>query len=110
MLSLALLAVLASGEGSQCANPPSRASDAYWDYVDSCGCANLDPVSRASQDWDRFSRACRQWRERNPQVNVVIVASPAAPSPSPAASPTPRPTPRIRATPTPSASPSPSPR
>jgi hypothetical protein len=29
-------------ESSFCRNPPSRASEAYWDYITACGCARLE--------------------------------------------------------------------
>lgn len=71
--------VLASlADSPECRNAPSRTSDAYWDYVDACGCANLEAPSRASQDYDRFLKACSRWRERNPQVNVIVSNPPLA--------------------------------
>ena len=47
-------------ESSFCRNPPSRASDAYWDYIGTCGCARLEAPSRASSDHDRFVKACSE--------------------------------------------------
>jgi hypothetical protein len=64
--------------GQECANPPSRASDAFWTYVEACGCARIEPLSQASPDHDRLLAACARWSARNPQV---IVASP-TPSPT----------------------------
>lgn len=56
---------------AECRNPPSRASDGYWDYIDACGCASLDPPPKASDDYKRFLKTCSDWRERNPRVEVV---------------------------------------
>jgi hypothetical protein len=71
-----------------CGDPPPRATDAYWSFIDACGCADLEPPSRASQDYDRYMKACSRWRERNP--NLVATPRPRAkpaPKPSPAATP-----------------------
>ncbi len=78
---------------SECQSPPSGVSDAYWVYIDACGCAKLEPPSRASSEFDRFWKACGDWRRRNP-APIVIVASPSpSPRPRPAAKPSPRPSP-----------------
>jgi hypothetical protein len=61
----------------ECATPPSRTSGAYWGFIEACGCASLEAPSRASSDYDRYEKACAQWRERNPYL-----AAP-APQPSP---------------------------
>jgi hypothetical protein len=71
MNAIALLLGLALGGASdspECRNPPSRSSDAYWSFIEACGCAKVDPVPRASLDYDRFMKACSQWRERNTQI------------------------------------------
>lgn len=47
-------------------NPPSRASDAYWEYIPACGCSRLEPLSNASSDYDRYLKACAEFRERYP--------------------------------------------
>lgn len=52
----------------ECDDPPSRAADGYWDYIEACGCARLEAPSKASDDHDRFMKACAGWRERNPQA------------------------------------------
>lgn len=104
---LVLTVALADPATSQeCANPPSRASDAYWSYIDACGCAAVDAPSRASLDYDRYVRACSDWRQRNPQVNVIMSPSP-TPTPSPTPAPTPTPSPKPTPKPRPSPSPSP---
>lgn len=92
---------LGAAGARECGNPPSRTSDAFWPYVEACGCGSLDPPSRASLDYDRYLKACGQWRERNPQVQVVTPSarpSP-APSPSPRPSPSPSPSPKGRSGP-----------
>lgn len=66
----------------ECRNPPSRASDSYWAFIEACGCANLDAPSRASPDYERFLKACSEWRQRNPQVNVIAPGTPTPPSPN----------------------------
>jgi len=76
-------------ESSFCRNPPSRASDAYWDYIGTCGCARLEAPSRASSDHDRFVKACSEWRERNPQLTVAL-PDPTAGDPVTPSSPPPR--------------------
>lgn len=72
--------------GPECGTPKSRTSDGYWTHIDACGCASLDAPSRASQGYERFTKACSQWRQRNPTVNVIVTR----PSPSPRPSPRPR--------------------
>ena len=67
--------------GQECANPPSRASDSYWTYIDACGCSQLTAPSAASPDHERFLKACGAWREQNPRLNVIVSPSP-RPSPS----------------------------
>lgn len=94
--------VTASGDTPvplECKNPPSRASDSYWDYIEACGCSRLEPPSRASSDYDRFLKACGRWRERNPQVNMTVpgtLGDPAMPAaetgPTAGRSPSPKPT------------------
>jgi hypothetical protein len=76
-------------ESSYCRNPPSRASESYWDYIGACGCARLEAPSRASSDHDRFVKACSEWRERNPQLTVAL-PDPTAGDPVAPASPPPR--------------------
>jgi hypothetical protein len=49
-----------------CQAAPSRTSDAYWKYIDRCGCAGVDAVPRASLDYDRWAAACDKWRRDNP--------------------------------------------
>src|SRR5262245_10624595 len=81
MHALALLTSLALGASAvapECRNAPSRTSDAYWAFVEACGCARLEAPSRASQDYPRFRKACSQWRERNLQTGVVLLPTPAA--------------------------------
>lgn len=83
MYTLVLLLGLTAGSATvaaECRNPPSRVSPSYWDYIDTCGCAKLDPPSRASEDHGRFLKACSEWRERNPKVEVTVPAT-ATPSP-----------------------------
>lgn len=76
MSAITLLLGLAFGTGAaECQNPPPRDTDSYWTYVDSCGCAQLDPPARASADYDRFLTACSQWRERNPLAGAVGVGA-----------------------------------
>jgi hypothetical protein len=61
---------------------PSRASNSFWTYIDACGCANVDTPSTSSPEYDRFMKACSAWRERNPQVDVIVPGAEAAPQPS----------------------------
>jgi len=85
MYTLILLLGLTAGsatDAAECRNPPSRASDNYWDFIDACGCENLDAPSKASQDHGRFLKACSQWRERNTRLNVVVSDPPRAASPT----------------------------
>jgi hypothetical protein len=85
-ITLALVLVAAGADGPrECANAPSRISDAYWDYVEACGCANLEAPSRASNDYERFMKACSRWRERNPEIKIVTPV--VAPEPTPVATP-----------------------
>ena len=64
-----LVFVLASAGGPrECVNAPSRVSDTYWDYIEACGCSNVEGPSRASADYERFLKACSRWRERNQAV------------------------------------------
>lgn len=81
----------------ECQSPPSRVSDSYWSFIDACGCASLTVPSRATSDYDRFVKACSNWRQRNPSSTVSV----AGPSPSPKASPRPRPIPPPKASPAP---------
>jgi len=69
---LMTLALGTPADSPECRNTPSRVSDSYWAFVDACGCANLDPPSTASPDYARFLTACSRWRERNPQINVIV--------------------------------------
>jgi len=39
-------------------SPPSRASSEYWDYLEICGCTNVEPLSRASIDYEKWSSVC----------------------------------------------------
>ena len=80
-------------EPSECRNPPSRASSAYWSFIDACGCANLEAPSRASADHDRYLKACSDWRQRNPRIDVIVPARPTHTA-RPAAAPTPTPSPK----------------
>jgi hypothetical protein len=107
VLALLSLTVALAGPASsqECTNPPSRASDSYWAYIDACGCDGVDAPSRASLDYDRYMRACSGWRQRNPQVNVILGPSP-TPTPAPTPTPSPKPTPKPRPSPSPSPSPS----
>lgn len=75
-LLLSLAAAPLAG-ASECASPPPRASDAYWNYIDACGCAKLDPPARASLDYDRFLKACSAWRQRNTRIGTGRPARPA---------------------------------
>ena len=50
---------------AECAHPPSRVSGGYWPFIDACGCASVEAPSRASADYERYEKACAQWRERN---------------------------------------------
>jgi hypothetical protein len=97
MHGLILSLVLGAGllEPAECRDPPSRASDGYWDYIDACGCASLDPPSKASADYDRFLKACSRWRERNPKTTVVVSKTPGT-DPVPPAAETARPSPECR--------------
>jgi hypothetical protein len=63
----------------ECATAPSRISDAFWSYIDACGCDKLSPVLEASPDHGRFLKSCSAWRARNPTPVVVV-----APGPPPA--------------------------
>jgi len=74
------LALGSPADAPECRNPPSRASDSYWAYVDACGCAKLDPPSKTSPDYERFLKACGQWRQRNPQISVIVPGTPASSS------------------------------
>jgi hypothetical protein len=81
MHTIALLVGLALGaDAPECSNPPSRASDAYWPFIEACGCDALEPPSAASEDHARFLSACSDWRQRNPHT-TVIVAEPTPSSP-----------------------------
>jgi hypothetical protein len=82
-----------------CRIPPSRASDAYWTYIESCGCGVLLAPSRASLDYDRYWKACNDFIELERRRMLGL------PSPSPAASPQPIPSPTP--SPSPAASPAP---
>src|SRR5262245_2114494 len=66
------LAMGSTAGAPECASPPPRVSDAYWSYIDACGCARLDPPARASLDYDRFLKACSAWRERNSHGNAPV--------------------------------------
>ncbi len=81
----------------ECQNPPSRVSDVYWTFIDTCGCASLTVPSRAAAEYDRFVKACSDWRRRNPSSTVSV----AGPSPSPRPSPRPRPSASPKASPAP---------
>ena len=70
LLALLGLALSEAPVPRECAAPPSRAESGYWSYIESCGCARLDPPSRASADHDRFMKACSDWRERQSQAVV----------------------------------------
>lgn len=59
--------------------PPSRTSQFYWSYLEACGCEKAAPVSTVSPDYPRFQKVCSQWRERNPQPVVVVVAPASTP-------------------------------
>jgi hypothetical protein len=88
-LIVAIASLLADHAAAQeCSvHAPSRASEGYWDYIDSCGCDHVTPVSRASSDYKRFLKACSQWRERHRAAVVVVSQAPtAAASPAPLAS------------------------
>ena len=61
----------------ECRNPPARTSDSYWSFIEACGCASLEPPSKASRDHDRFLKACSRWRQRHPQIDVIVPAPPA---------------------------------
>lgn len=63
----------------ECENPPSRVSEAYWTFVDSCGCSKLDPPSSSSSDYPRYLKACAQWREKNPALAPTPKATPTPP-------------------------------
>lgn len=95
-MRLALLVVAVSlGAGTavaqDCAgDPPSRVSDAYWAYLEACGCAKTSPVPRASNEYERYTKTCAAWRTRNPQLTVVLQAG-ASPSPGSVPSPSPGP-------------------
>jgi hypothetical protein len=52
--------------------------------VESCGCASLEAPPTASEDYQRFLKACAGWRQRTAAVSVVVSEAPAA-VPSPAA-------------------------
>jgi hypothetical protein len=71
-----------SWAGGECDQRPSRASDAYWKYLERCGCNDVPAVSSASADYDKWTAACQKWRLDHPQP-----AATPAPSPSPVASP-----------------------
>jgi hypothetical protein len=81
-LAAALLGLGLAGqaEPSYCLNPPARASEEYWDYIATCGCARLYVPPRASSEYERFTAACRAWNDRHPQ-NVVTAPSPTAGNP-----------------------------
>jgi hypothetical protein len=66
------LGLAGPSESSACLNPPARASDAYWDYIATCGCARLYVPPRASSEYERFTTACAAWVERNPQTTVAV--------------------------------------
>ncbi len=70
LLALLGLALSEAPVPRECAAPPSRAESGYWSYIESCGCSQLDPPSRASADHDRFMKACSDWRERQSQAVV----------------------------------------
>lgn len=77
-----------------CETPPPRGSDAYWDFVDTCGCSKLDTPSRASADYERFLKACGQWRSAEPENEASPASTPGpgtkpkpTPSPSPSTAP-----------------------
>jgi len=76
-----------------CGIPPSRASDAYWTFIEACGCGILYAPSRASLDYDRFMKACDDFAERQMRRMMGL------PGPSPAASPQPSPSPSPSASP-----------
>ena len=83
---LALVFMVAGADGpSECANPPSRVLDSYWDYIEACGCSKLEAPSRASSAHGRYMKACSAWRERNPAARFSSPEPEPSPSPSPAA-------------------------
>ncbi len=92
-MRLAFLVVAASvwagsAAAQECAaDPPSRVSDAYWGYLEACGCARTAPVPRASNDYDRYLKTCSAWRARNPQLTVVV--KDVAPAPNTGGAPSP---------------------
>lgn len=86
MHTLALVTTLvlgASADAPECRNPPSRTSDSYWSFIESCGCDSVEAPSAASEDHDRFLAACSAWRQRNPQTDVVVVETPSSHSVEP---------------------------
>jgi hypothetical protein len=89
-------AAVSSPSTPGCGDPPSRASDFYWGYLEACGCARLEAPSRASQDYERFMKACAAWRRQTPQVQVIVATPSPRPSPSPSPSPKPAAPPRDR--------------
>ena len=90
MFDMAMAAILGLAmQAPECVNPPSRASDSYWTYIEACGCSRLDAPSGASSDHDRFLAACSAWRQRNPEITVTVPGGP-VPSPSPSPTPPPR--------------------
>ncbi len=70
MIALVLL-LAAADTPKECANPPSRSASRYWEYVDACGCALLEPPPEASADHERYRSACSRWRERNPSAGAA---------------------------------------
>ena len=80
MVLLMGLALGSPADAPECRNPPQRASESYWTFIEACGCANLDAPSRTSPDHERFLKACSRWRQRNPQINVIVPDTPPADS------------------------------
>jgi hypothetical protein len=81
------LALAGPADAPECRNPPARTSDAYWPFIEACGCASLEAPSRASSDYDRYLKACSGWRERNPSLTIVVPQPSPSSSPAPAAEP-----------------------
>jgi hypothetical protein len=57
---------------------PSRASSAYWDHLEVCGCAHVEPLSRASTDYERWVSICAASLREAEQARVQAEALQAA--------------------------------
>lgn len=62
LLGACLQPAPAAAEDIDCfAAPPPRASLRFWEHVEACGCAGIEPPSQASPDYGRWRKTCADW-------------------------------------------------